>query len=502
MHNIHQGDAAMQRYVTLLMGIVLVLAGITGCSSDDATSPSNLSAAGQSGVFDGEIGNADFAITLRSAVGEDHPLQGPFVLRGYNVRYDAALGATICDLTITNKGEVPHNEPVGITFMTLLPDGVQILNPDNDEHGNGAAIVFEFANDGSPNGASASAADGMWAPGEESLPRETQFEALSNVAIGFVARLDISTQPPGGSIGGVVWHDANENGDMDPGEDGLGGVPILLESTMDPPDSMRTAALAVDRTLTADDGSYRFDGLDAGFYTVGKALNRDYQGTTPNPLFVILTEDTNGVSSFLMANFGCVPVERPPEPELSEGDYVAVNGVWNGDNGYIIAMGIDWYDCESDTSGNDTIVDPRMVGLSDGDDGGDDGDRDHDWRDWWEDHDCREWICRSKHGKIRGPVTAVDSTHISVMGSKFVVKLIRDHSSKARMLEDIEVGDRIEARVWYGENGWIAYRLRDWRGDKDQVHGFVEAMDRDKHMFWVFDTGVFVGRDKDEGGDR
>jgi len=470
---------------TLLVGVIVVLAGITGCSND-ATSPPNLNTATQPGVFDGEIGSTDFEITLRTAIGEDHPLQGPFVLRGYNVRYDVALMATVCDLTITNKGEVPHSGPVGITFMTLSPNGIQIINPDNGEHGSGAAIVFQFAKD-----------DGMWTPGEESLARETQFKAPSDVAIGFVARLDISTQPPGGSIGGVVWHDANENGEMDPGEDGLGGVRMLLEMSSEP-DTMVTAAIDVDHTTTADDGSYRFDGLDAGFYTVGKALDQDFRGTTPNPMFVILTEDTSGVSSFLMANFGCVPVVKDG-PVLTEGDYVSVNGEWDSAHGYLVARGLDHYDCEADTSDNDTIPAPTRIGMSD-----DDG----DWRDDDGDHDCDEWICSTTHGKIRGPVTAVDSAGVEIMGTRLSVMLIEDHSSRALMLGDIMVGDRVEARVKYTDDGWVAYRLREWRGRKDQVHGFIEeVMNGDMRMIRVFGTTVVIpdhvyyyDDDKDDGG--
>lgn len=473
----------MHRTVTLLMGLVLALAVFAGCSSDEATSPNQV--AGQPGVFEGEI-EADFAITLRSAIGENSPLQGPFVLRGYNVRYDAALGATVCDLTLKNEGEVPHSEPVGITFINLLPAGVEVLNPDNDEHGNGASIVFQFSGE-----------DGMWSPGEESEARETQFKAASNVAIGFVARLDISTQPPGGSIGGVVWNDMNENGEMDPGEDGIGGVTITLESSMAPPDTMPPDTLmtaSMDQTVTADDGSYRFDGLDAGFYTVGKEPMPGYMPTTESPMFVILTEDTNGVSSFLTANFGCKAVDMPTPPTLSEGDYVAVNGHWDGD--YLVALGVDYFECEEDTGGvepPDTM--PNPMALLGSDDGG------------WDDHDCwdwTDWICGLHYGKIRGPVTAVDTAAtdstsamwVEIMGTQLKLMLVRDHSSKALGCNDLEVGDRVEARVKYTDEGWVAWRLREWRGRKEQVHGFVEeVMENGTLKVRVFDTWVMIPDD-------
>ena len=60
------------------------------------------------------------------------------------------------------RAVVPLKGPMDFTageIQKATPE-VEILNPDNDIHGPGAAIVFEFAND-----------DAMWTPGEESFPR-------------------------------------------------------------------------------------------------------------------------------------------------------------------------------------------------------------------------------------------------------------------------------------------------------------------------------------------
>jgi hypothetical protein len=79
------------------------------------------------------------------------------------------------------------------------------------------------------------------------------------------------------------------------------------------------------------------------------------------------------------------------------------------------------------------------------------------------------------------------------MGTEIKVMLRRDHSSKALTLNDIKVGDRVEARVKYTEEGWVAWRLREWRGQKEQVHGYIEEkMEGDMLKIRVFDTWVSV----------
>lgn len=68
--------------------------------------------------------------------------------------------------------------------------------------------------------------------------------------------------PAGGVIAGRVWLDANNNGIVDAGENGIAGVTIELSGT-------DTTGATVMRTLVTDaDGSYRFSGLVPGSYTV------------------------------------------------------------------------------------------------------------------------------------------------------------------------------------------------------------------------------------------
>jgi uncharacterized repeat protein (TIGR01451 family) len=63
-----------------------------------------------------------------------------------------------------------------------------------------------------------------------------------------------------GSVGDFIWIDRNRNGVPDPGEPGLGDVPLEL---LDP----RTNEV-LGRVTTATDGSYRFGGLRLGTYAI------------------------------------------------------------------------------------------------------------------------------------------------------------------------------------------------------------------------------------------
>lgn len=67
---------------------------------------------------------------------------------------------------------------------------------------------------------------------------------------------------PLGSIAGKVYSDNNDNGSVDAGEAGIGGVQVVLSGTDD-------LGHAVNVTVTTDaDGNYRFDGLRPGTYAV------------------------------------------------------------------------------------------------------------------------------------------------------------------------------------------------------------------------------------------
>jgi hypothetical protein len=397
---------------TLMLIGILALAGC----GDDGTAPAG--GGGQGGVFQGEISD-DFEIVLETAIGRGFPLQGPFVIRGRNVRYEN--DALVVDLSVVNNGVVPHPEPIGLTFIQLLPEGVTLLNPDPGENTNGMSILFQFAND-----------DLMWTPGEESLPRETRFGVDEGVSIAFFARLDIGTDPMGGSIGGVVWHDLDKDGMMDNDEPGLGGIPMLLVT--DHQDSLALYPDLLRETVTNPDGSYRFDGLPTGHYVVGKRPGVPCEPTTPDPLHVFLVGDsTGGVSDFLSANFGCVLVEPPPPPVIPEpGDFIEGRGTYSDFAGALITNRIDIIRC-------DVAYDER----------------------------CMQTV-------LRGPITGYSPERnlISIMDSSPMRYMPVDMSIQP---DTLFPGVRVEARIVVDEHDdFVIVKLDPWTGEYDSIQGEVQ----------------------------
>lgn len=305
----------MYRNFRLFLLAALALAVVyAGCG--DSVQPIENEQNNPSGLISGDIDAAggSFEYSTDTAGDPANPVPGPFIIRGTNIHYVDSLSALSVDITVEHRCRCEFPEPIGMTFVSLLPPGVTVQNPDNGEHGPGAAIVFEFEND-----------DGVWSSFEESLPRTVLFGVDRGVSIGFVARFDIGMDPDLGSVGGLVWHDQNRNGQIDRGEPGIGGVEIQMYRTDGPEDVMPPEILW--RTLTSRDGSYRFDKLGAGSYEVYRTPRNDLEPTTPVKIQVFLVEEDGVVSDFLMANFGCVPT-GPPRPVIEKGDFV---DVWGGE---------------------------------------------------------------------------------------------------------------------------------------------------------------------------
>ena len=91
-----------------------------------------------------------------------------------------------------------------------------------------------------------------------------------------------------GRIAGTVFRDDNEDGDQDPGEDGLRSARISLYR------STSEGLIELFQRSTEVGGEYEFDHLSAGAYTVSIAPRPDGKLTTSNPLIVTLLELDNG----------------------------------------------------------------------------------------------------------------------------------------------------------------------------------------------------------------
>ena len=414
---------------------LLALVAFTGCQDDEnVTSPTQTDLSSTSLVRGTIAGTADFEFLSASATDSPDARPGPFLIRGYDVRYDDELGALLVDLTATNVGAHMVPEPASLTFVSLLPDTITVLNADNGETGPGAMFELGFAND-----------DAQWTPGEESFPFTVHFGVSEVVSIGFVARVDVGMVPGGGTLGGVVWHDMNENGMIDEDEVGLPDIAIGLAGPLD-----------YERlVLTGPDGEYRFDGLPAGYYTVTR-LPHDYLvPTTPLRIQVVLVMDDEGeVSDFMAANFGCLVVDMPPEDGIEVGDCIHVKGDYGGDPA---RLEVDHYcDCDND----------------------DDDDDDK--------HEC--W------SRLAGPITGFDRENhaVWVMGSMLHI------TDDTRMdLDEIEIGDRVNADVTVRGDGedrvLVACRLRPFEGNWDRVRGTVSRVgtDEEGHVMAMI-MGVIV----------
>jgi hypothetical protein len=473
--------------------IIMMSALVLGGCGGDSIVPTNNEQNNTSGLVQGEIdeSSGSFEYVTETGGEPNRPLPGPFIIRGSNIHYVDSLSVLSVDFTVEHQCRCTYHEPVALTFVVLLPTDVTVENPDNDEHGPGAQIIFEFAND-----------DGMWTTNEESLPRTVHFGVDSGVSIGFAARIDVGMDETGGSIGGVVWHDANENGVIDNDEKGIGGVVINMMRT-DGPEWSNLEILW--RTVTAHDGSYRFDGLDAAPYRVERIPNEKLRPTTPGVLHVVLVEENGEVSDFLMANFGCVPADPAPGPVIRVGDYVEVAGLYS-DVGpdqvkfhRIEAREIGVVRCSA-------VEPPQQTSTLDG-----------NCDDWGP-----TWPCLGRNGALGGPVIDIDREHrsLDIMGTTvyFDVDSIpvdstlyadRNHNDCYDCcidFDDVQIGDRILVRVLRvpsqsasGVRLLVGLRIMKWSREFEIVHGRVdeilERLDGRVELIRVLDTTVLITND-------
>lgn len=434
--------------------LLLILAAIFvigGCSSqDDPTHPENL---GQqaSAVIRGEISNdlLDFEIVAKVGDGEGDPLPGDLLIRGRNMAYDADLGVVTVDLSVYNDSEADLAERVGLTFIQFMPDDVTILNSDNDMNGAGALVVFEFE-DG----------DGNWSPGEESLARSVQFQLGSGTSFAFVARVDVGLPPEGGTIAGMVWSDTNENGEIDADEPGVGGITMALHSG----DDMTVEPLMT--AVTAEDGTYSFEGQDAGYYTVVRMPLEGVVGTTPAEMAVILVEMDGFVSDFLLANFGVIRGEDPGEDFVKVGDFVSAKGAYFTEPDRLVAEIFNVSHCDS-------MVNKDGGDDDDGDDDDDDGDDGDDDGDGCPQNDC--W------GLLAGMVTGIsfEERYLEIMGTK-VYFHDRDDDWNP---EDYATGIRFRVKAYRdvdSDDGLVEAcgRPHWWNGNRDRIRGYVQEVVR------------------------
>lgn len=435
-----------------ILGILLVL----GCSDqNDPTNP-EFSEQSWSSLIRGEISKDLIDFEIPAMIGEGMvDDQGALRVRGRNLAYDDELGALTVDLSVYNDSDSAYPLPVGLTFVQFIPEDVTILNSDNDQNGAGAMILFEFGE-----------GDEEWGPGEESRPRNVQFNVAAGTSIGFMARIDVGMSPGGGSIGGIVWMDENEDGVIDDDEGGAAGVTIALFSGGD------VTGTPLDQAVSGDDGTYRFDTLEAGYYTVVRLPMEGLVGTTAPEMAVILVEEDGMVSDFLLANFGVVMEDGAGEDFIMVGDYVHAKGAFAEEPDRLIAEIFSICHCNGD--------------KDDDDDGEDDDDEDDDGDDCddGDDEDCDDCgdCCRQNScwGRLAGPLTGYDPDegYLEIMGT-LVYLQEKDRPDP----HDWEPGIRVRVEAYRdadADDGRVVAckTPKWWNGNRDRVRGFVQEIIR------------------------
>lgn len=441
----------MFRRIPLILVLMATVCLMVACSGDNdpgrpASGDESLSAV-LSGAVPGDL--ADFEISAALGKGSGGPDSGALLVRGRNIAYDAEAGVLTLDFSVVNDGDTDYPEPVALAFMQLLPTGVTVLEADNGETGPGATFAFGFENK-----------DGVWTPGEESLPRAMKFVVDAGVSVGFMGRIDVGMSLLGGAIGGMVWNDADEDGEIDDGEEGEPGVSVALYG------GEGTAAGPLGTVETAVDGTYRFDGLDAGYYTVVRMARDGLMGTTPAEMGVILVEADGTVSDFLLANFGVVSGDEPGGDDISVGDYIHAKGEYAADPHRLVAEIYSVCFC-------DDVQDKDRDGDDDGDDDYDDDcdeDCDEDCDDGCRENDC--W------GLLAGPVTGFsrEDHSVEIMGTPV-------YFTEKCDWDEVEHGLRLRVKAARDQDAQDADvvacgRVKWWNGNRDRISGFVQEVVR------------------------
>ena len=101
-----------------------------------------------------------------------------------------------------------------------------------------------------------------------------------------------------GTVSGAIFNDRDGNGRQDPGEGGLGGVLVTLNSQV----GAATAVTPTSTAVTASDGTYHFSGLPAGDFQVSVTAPAGYVATAANP--VNFTLSASGVDAALALSMG------------------------------------------------------------------------------------------------------------------------------------------------------------------------------------------------------
>ena len=215
------------------------------------------------GTDDGEI---DPDNNTASAEIDVTPVADLSVAKSVNIAENAQPGTTLVyTIDVSNAGPSPATDivvtdtlPAGVTFVSGTGPGGETLTVSNGEV---VANVTSLANGDSFSFTITVNVD-QGASGDLVNSVAVASATLDPDASNDTASATTTLDPMGASISGTVYIDANANGTLDPGEEGIPGVLITLTG-------VDVLGNQVNQVTTTDaDGVYLLEDLPAGTYTV------------------------------------------------------------------------------------------------------------------------------------------------------------------------------------------------------------------------------------------
>jgi hypothetical protein len=223
-----------------------------------------------------------------------------------NVAFNDSTGIVTFDVQILNKSHRNIFPPIHFVVTNIRPDDIALVDFDG-----ASKDGFPFYDFSAKLGD-----DNILTPDEWSGRVTMKFHTVTarSFAIGF--RIDLG--PPvvaGGTIGGAVFRDDNQDGQRercDRCEPGIPGITVVLvsnaggDNTAANNDGDGTTRVA----RTDSNGVYKFPGLREGVYSVRViAPLEQWKITSTNPLLVTLVKGGDGkVQDFMGADFGLFPL--------------------------------------------------------------------------------------------------------------------------------------------------------------------------------------------------
>ncbi len=287
----------------LVVGVIALALpfAFSGCDSPTAPGPAIDNGLGGTGAIDPGASGA----FLLGEVSDTSIGPGTLQVWAMNVVFDDTLGLVTFDVQLLNQTQRVIAPPIRFVVTSVTPHDVSVVDFDGVTRDG-----FPFYDFSAKLGN-----DNVLTPGERTERVTMKFHTITarSFALGF--RIDIGPPEGLGTIGGVVFLDANENGLRDREcrcEDGIPGITVALERALENGDKVMLL------TQTDENGEYRFAGNKEGVHKVFVAPRPNmWRITSANPLLVTLVKDADAkVQDFLAAHFGLYPMMPPPSEDL------------------------------------------------------------------------------------------------------------------------------------------------------------------------------------------